>query len=116
MSDLASLESEINTAIAAAPDERALDAVRVGALGKKGSVSERMKALGTMSPEERKTAGPALNGLKERVTQALEVAARRVARNRARGAAEVRDDRRHAAGTPGAAGHRSIRSRRCSKR
>jgi phenylalanyl-tRNA synthetase alpha chain len=72
MSELAALEREITSAILAAPDERALEAVRVGALGKKGSLSERLKALGAMPPEERKTAGPALNGLKERVSQALE--------------------------------------------
>jgi phenylalanyl-tRNA synthetase alpha chain len=72
MSDLAVLEKEITSAILAAPDERALEAVRVGALGKKGTVSERLKALGAMSPDERKTAGPALNGLKERVARALE--------------------------------------------
>jgi phenylalanyl-tRNA synthetase alpha chain len=71
-SDLAGLERDINAAIAAAGDERALEAVRVAALGKKGSVSERLKGLGGMSPEERKLAGPALNGLKERVTLALE--------------------------------------------
>jgi phenylalanyl-tRNA synthetase alpha chain len=72
MSDLASLEQDISAALAAAPDERALDAVRVAALGKKGSVSERMKALGAMSPDERKVAGPALNGLRDRVAAALE--------------------------------------------
>ena len=72
MSDLASLERDISAAIRAAGDERALEAVRVAALGKKGSVSERLKGLGVMSPEERKLAGPALNGLKERVTRALE--------------------------------------------
>src|SRR5687767_2948409 len=71
-SDLASLERDIVAAIAAAADERALEAVRVAALGKKGSVSERLKRLGGMSPEERKLTGPALNGLKERVTLALE--------------------------------------------
>ncbi len=71
-SDLASLERDIAAAIAAAADERALEAVRVAALGKKGSVSERLKRLGGMSPEERKLTGPALNGLKERVTLALE--------------------------------------------
>ena len=70
--DLASLEQDITAAILAAPDERALEAVRVSALGKKGAVSERMKGLGAMTPEERKAAGPALNGLKERVTQAIE--------------------------------------------
>jgi phenylalanyl-tRNA synthetase alpha chain len=72
ISDLAGLEQDIGAAIAAAADERALDAVRVAALGKKGSVSERLKSLGAMSPEERRAAGPALNGLKERVTLALE--------------------------------------------
>ena len=33
--------------------------VRVAALGKKGSVSERLKGLGAMSPEERKAAAGA---------------------------------------------------------
>ncbi|KAI9881917.1 MAG: hypothetical protein M1823_006372, partial [Watsoniomyces obsoletus] len=70
--DLAALEQDITLALAAAPDERALDEVRVAALGKKGSVSERMKALGSMSPEERKAAGPALNSLRDRVAAALE--------------------------------------------
>jgi phenylalanyl-tRNA synthetase alpha chain len=65
------LEAEISAAIAAAPDEAALENVRVAALGKKGSVSELMKGLGTMSPEERKAAGPVLNGLKDRIAAAL---------------------------------------------
>jgi phenylalanyl-tRNA synthetase alpha chain len=69
--DLAALETEIGAAIAAAGDEAALEAVRVAALGKKGTVSERMKALGAMSADERKTMGPALNGLKQRVGDAL---------------------------------------------
>jgi phenylalanyl-tRNA synthetase alpha chain len=71
-SDLTSLERDITAAIRAAADERALEAVRVAALGKKGSVSERLKGLGGMSPDQRKLAGPALNSLKERVTLALE--------------------------------------------
>lgn len=69
--DLPKLEAEISAAIAEATDEQSLDAVRVAALGKKGSVSELMKGLGGMSPEERQTAGPALNGLKTRLTDAL---------------------------------------------
>jgi len=72
VSDLDSLERDIRGAIAAAADERALETVRVAVLGKKGSVSERLKGLGSMSPEQRKVAGPALNGLKERIMQALE--------------------------------------------
>ena len=75
MSDLEHLETEIMSAVDAAEDEAALEAVRVGALGKKGSVSEQMKTLGKMSADERKTMGPALNGLKTRVGDAI--AARR---------------------------------------
>ncbi|MGQ7790830.1 phenylalanine--tRNA ligase subunit alpha [Faunimonas sp. B44] len=70
--DLDSLEHEIHAALAGASDERTLEAVRVAALGKKGSVSEKLKALGTMSPEERKVAGPALNDLKNRVAETIE--------------------------------------------
>jgi len=75
MSDLERLEAEITASIAAASDEAALEAVRVAALGKKGSVSELLKGLGAMSAEERRTAGPALNSLRDRVQQAI--AARR---------------------------------------
>ena len=39
MTDLAQLESQILAEIAAADDEAALEAVRVAALGKKGSIS-----------------------------------------------------------------------------
>ena len=67
MSELTILEQEITSAIEAAGDEAALEDVRVSALGKKGKISDLMKTLGKMSPEERKEMGPALNGLKTRV-------------------------------------------------
>jgi phenylalanyl-tRNA synthetase alpha chain len=73
--EIAQLESEIMGAIAAAGDEAALEAVRVSALGKKGMVSELLKTLGAMTPQERKEKGPLINGLKDRVTEAI--AARR---------------------------------------
>src|SRR5688500_16862203 len=69
--DLASLEAELLGAIAAAGDEASLEAMRVGALGKKGSISERMKRLGALAPEERKRAGATLNALKEKVASAI---------------------------------------------
>jgi phenylalanyl-tRNA synthetase alpha chain len=75
MPDVAQLETEILATIAAAGDDAALEAVRVGALGKNGSVTALLKTLGTMSPEERKTQGALINGLKDRVNTAL--AARR---------------------------------------
>ncbi|GHD17075.1 phenylalanine--tRNA ligase subunit alpha [Tianweitania populi] len=69
--DLETLESGVVADIAAASDEAALENVRVAALGKKGSISELLKTLGKMSAEERQVQGPAINGLKNRVTEAL---------------------------------------------
>jgi phenylalanyl-tRNA synthetase alpha chain len=77
MTDIAALQSDILAQVTGAGDEAALEAVRVAALGKKGSISELMKTLGGMSPEERKTQGPLLNGLRDAVTDAI--AARKAA-------------------------------------
>ncbi|MER8607806.1 phenylalanine--tRNA ligase subunit alpha, partial [Mesorhizobium sp. M1233] len=71
MSDMETLENSLMAEIASAADEQAIEAVRVSALGKKGSVSEMLKTLGSMSAEERQVKGPAINGLKNRVTEAL---------------------------------------------
>jgi phenylalanyl-tRNA synthetase alpha chain len=75
MSDIAQLEDQILSALSAATDEAALEAVRISALGKKGAVSELLKTLSAMTPEQRKEQGLLINGLKDRVNQAL--AARR---------------------------------------
>jgi phenylalanyl-tRNA synthetase alpha chain len=75
MPDIAQLEAELTAAVANAGDEAALEAVRVAALGKTGSISALLKTLGTMTPDERKQQGPAINGLKDRVGAAI--AARR---------------------------------------
>jgi phenylalanyl-tRNA synthetase alpha chain len=71
MPDLKKLEDELLAAIAAAKDDAALEALRVAALGKKGSISELLKTLGTMTPEERKQQGPLINGLRDRASEAL---------------------------------------------
>ncbi len=71
MSDLDKLQTEILAAIAAASDEAALEAVRVAALGKKGSISALLATLGKMSPDERKTEGAKINLAKDKVTEAL---------------------------------------------
>ena len=57
--------------IAGSTDEAGLEDLRVAALGKKGEISGLMKSLGTMSPEDRQTAGPALNALKDEINSAL---------------------------------------------
>jgi len=66
------LRSELSAAISASGDEAGLDAVRVSALGKKGSVSALLASLGAMAPEERKSAGPAINGLKNEIAALIE--------------------------------------------
>ncbi len=71
MSDIETLERQVLDAVNAAADARALEEVRVAALGKKGSVSGLMKQLGGMSPEERQTLGPLYNQLKDRIADAI---------------------------------------------
>src|SRR5688572_30186425 len=71
MSDIAKLEQQILADVAAAADEAALEAVRVAALGRNGTITALLKTLGPMTPEERRVQGPLINGLKDRVTEAL---------------------------------------------
>ncbi|MDB5446153.1 MAG: pheS [Phenylobacterium sp.] len=71
MTDLSQLEAEICGRISGAADLAALDAVRVAALGKSGSISELLKTLGQISPEERRERGPQINGLRDRVGAAI---------------------------------------------
>ncbi|WP_034996974.1 phenylalanine--tRNA ligase subunit alpha [Beijerinckia mobilis] len=71
MSDLDALLMETLAQVAAAADESALEAVRIAALGKKGSISALLATLGKMAPEERKVQGAAINAIKDKVTEAL---------------------------------------------
>ncbi|HEX6866560.1 MAG TPA: phenylalanine--tRNA ligase subunit alpha, partial [Caulobacteraceae bacterium] len=71
MTDLNQLEADLSGRIATAADLAALEAVRVEALGKSGSISELLKSLGKMSPDERREQGPLINGLRDRVSAAL---------------------------------------------
>ncbi|MDG1352576.1 MAG: phenylalanine--tRNA ligase subunit alpha [Sulfitobacter sp.] len=65
------LKQKYISAIANAADESALEDIRLAAVGKKGEVALKMRELGKMSPEERQTAGPALNALKDEINSAL---------------------------------------------
>ena len=60
------------SAVAAAADMAALEALRVSVLGKKGTITGWMKALGGLDPEARKATGQALNQIKDAVAQAIE--------------------------------------------
>ena len=64
MQDLDALKSEIIGRIDSADTLDSLDALRVSELGKKGRVSLMMRELGGMDPDERKSAGQALNMVK----------------------------------------------------
>jgi len=72
MDEIDTLLSTYTSAIAATDDLRALDDLRVAALGKKGEVSLLMRGLGKMSVDEKKVMGPALNGLKTDIATAVE--------------------------------------------
>ena len=65
------------TVIDATASLDALEAVRVAAIGKAGSVTALMKTLGSMAPELRQTEGPRLNALRDAVVAAI--AARKTA-------------------------------------
>jgi phenylalanyl-tRNA synthetase alpha chain len=71
MTDLSTLERDLLAQVQAASDEASLEALRVAALGKKGSVSELLKTLGAMTPEERREKGPLINGLRDTVQTAI---------------------------------------------
>jgi phenylalanyl-tRNA synthetase alpha chain len=71
MTDIATLQTDLMGAIDSAGTLDSLEAVRIAALGKQGSVSALLKTMGSMSPEERQTQGPIINGLRESITSAL---------------------------------------------
>ena len=70
--DLEALKSATLDSLASAADLRAWDAIRVGVLGKSGSLTNLLKELGKTAPEERKARGAALNVLKGELQAAID--------------------------------------------
>jgi phenylalanyl-tRNA synthetase alpha chain len=70
--EVEALRVELLTMIEAAASQEALEAARIAALGKKGRLTERMRALGQIAPEQRKAEGAKLNQLKDAVQAALD--------------------------------------------
>jgi phenylalanyl-tRNA synthetase alpha chain len=70
--DLLALKQETEAALRAASDLRAWDAVRVGVLGKSGTLTTLLKELGRVPAEQRRERGAALNRLKEEIGAAIE--------------------------------------------
>ena len=71
MSDIQAIQARLLDDINAASDLDTLEALRVAALGKAGSITALLKTLGGMSPEERQAQGPQIHGLRESVTAAI---------------------------------------------
>jgi phenylalanyl-tRNA synthetase alpha chain len=72
MSELDTLRSELMAIIEAAASIDDLEKIRVLSLGKKGKITDLMKNLGDLQPEERKTAGQTLNSLKNDIAKSIE--------------------------------------------
>ena len=81
MVDLTDLAQEALAAVAACADLTVLDEARVHWLGKKGVLTEQLKALGALPAAERPAAGARINQAKEQVQAAID--ARRAALERA---------------------------------
>jgi phenylalanyl-tRNA synthetase alpha chain len=72
MTDIAALESENLARIDGAADLAALEEARVAQLGKSGNVTLLARTLGGLSLEERKTLGPQINQMRDRLTARIE--------------------------------------------
>lgn len=71
MSDIETLSARALADIAAAQTPEAVEALRVGLLGKQGSITSQLKQLGALAPEQRKAAGEAINRARDEVSAAL---------------------------------------------
>ncbi|MBM3391036.1 MAG: phenylalanine--tRNA ligase subunit alpha [Betaproteobacteria bacterium] len=71
MTNVDQLVSQATAEFAAIADAAALEQAKARYLGKSGSLTELLKGLGKLAPEERKQAGAAINGAKERIEAAL---------------------------------------------
>ncbi|RPD88124.1 phenylalanine--tRNA ligase subunit alpha [Luteimonas sp. 100069] len=71
MSEIDSLSNQALADIEAASTPEALEALRVGLLGKSGSITAQLKALGALPADQRKTAGEAINRARDAIAGAL---------------------------------------------
>ncbi len=69
--DLKSIEAQVAEGLAAAQSMEALEALRVSVLGKKGSLTQIMRSMGKLAPEERPVMGQLANTVRGNVEAAL---------------------------------------------
>lgn len=79
MDNLDIVVAEAMTAVADAETLAALEAVRVGYLGKKGVLTALLQGLGTLAPEQRPAAGASINKAKVAVQEGIEARRQRLA-------------------------------------
>jgi phenylalanyl-tRNA synthetase alpha chain len=72
MGELAAEVTAALAQIASSPDIAGLEALRVHWLGKKGALTEQLKALGALPAAERPAAGARINAAKAQLSQAIE--------------------------------------------
>jgi len=70
--DLSALLEEASAAISKAGDIAQLESVRVELLGKKGRMTQELKAIGKLPVEEKPAAGQAVNAAKQTIQQQLD--------------------------------------------
>src|SRR5690606_27849569 len=63
--------AETLAAIEAAASADAVEAIRIEALGKQGWISQALKTLGGMAPEERQMAAPRIQAMREQVADSI---------------------------------------------
>ena len=69
--DVDAILARAQRAIDEAPDTQSVEQLRVQLLGKKGELTQLLKQLGGLPPEERKTVGAAINEAKQQVQDQL---------------------------------------------
>ena len=78
MSDLQAILQEATATLAATTTVPDLEQTKARFLGKSGSLTEQLKALGKLPPEEKKTAGAAINEVKNQVEALINAAKARI--------------------------------------
>lgn len=91
MDTLQTLTQDALAAIAEAQNSQEIEQLRVQFLGKKGSLTEQLKSLGALPPEQRPAAGAAINVAKQQLQDAL--AARKEALESAEAARQLAAER-----------------------
>ena len=71
MTDIESLSKQALADIAAAASPDAIEALRVSLLGKSGSITAQLKALGALPADQRKAAGEAINRARDLISESL---------------------------------------------